>query len=444
MPYEATTQMQLFPSEYSRWNANSLPSHLLQIKIRDLDMKIRELKSAVHLDKKGKQATGSFYTLEQIAMPIVKKLAKTVKRNKKLKKATRVLDPACGYGNLLAAMAVKYGIREQNLYGCDIDIKAIRECKRTFPKGHFYHCSALELENAVEFEFGAQLEIFPKIKKAKIKKKGEKKMLDMSQIDVIVGNPPYGAIGKKIFNKCLEQEKEMVMLFPTSITHRQEYSEQILTDIRKKLDTRLMDDTEILMANNASRDFGIHILEDVGIYHVSATQGESGKMERFENKLYKKLRALFPATIKDNNNTGDYPVYMREAAFVDRNAVPLTSKDNSLSSSTFPVYFKTANEANNFKKSLYTEFIAYCHLVASDTRHATPLPLMPNYKKAWTNEDYFDYFKLDKTEQKEILKFVRTFYWQGREASDLTPQSVCAKWLSNYPDVTIPPYPEDK
>ncbi|MDR0675789.1 MAG: SAM-dependent methyltransferase [Elusimicrobiota bacterium] len=85
-----------------------------------------------HLDKDQKQDLGAVYTPEELAISMAKKL--------NWKKGQKVLDVCCGKGNLFVAVLEVYekdGITNDNLYGIDIDPKAIEFCINKFPGGHF-------------------------------------------------------------------------------------------------------------------------------------------------------------------------------------------------------------------------------------------------------------------------------------------------------------------
>lgn len=108
------------------------------------------------LTKQECQSVGAFHTPRKFALEMAKKLFPkyTTRRSKcetkaeliekfgqeavDLLKDFRLIDPCCGTGNLLAAaMNVYKWIDEEDLYGVDIDPRAVDFCMRKFPHGHF-------------------------------------------------------------------------------------------------------------------------------------------------------------------------------------------------------------------------------------------------------------------------------------------------------------------
>lgn len=104
------------------------------------------------LNKLEKQSAGAFHTPENLAIEMAKKLfpkyieCKTKKglikkfgqEGADFLKDFRLIDPCCGTGNLLAAAMNTYKwIDEEDLYGVDIDPRAVDFCIRKFPRGHF-------------------------------------------------------------------------------------------------------------------------------------------------------------------------------------------------------------------------------------------------------------------------------------------------------------------
>lgn len=108
------------------------------------------------LTKQECQSVGAFHTPRKFALEMAKKLFPkyTTRRSKcetkaeliekfgqeavDLLKDFRLIDPCCGTGNLLAAaMNVYKWIDEEDIYGVDIDPRAVDFCMRKFPHGHF-------------------------------------------------------------------------------------------------------------------------------------------------------------------------------------------------------------------------------------------------------------------------------------------------------------------
>lgn len=85
---------------------------------------------ADHLEKKQIDDQGAVYTPREIALEMAKLL--------NLKKRELVLEPCVGKGNLLVALLETYPfLKNEDLYGIDIDPEAIKFCMEKFPGGHF-------------------------------------------------------------------------------------------------------------------------------------------------------------------------------------------------------------------------------------------------------------------------------------------------------------------
>ena len=104
------------------------------------------------LSKAECKSTGAFHTPKKLALEMAKKLypdyikckSKTEiietfgDKGRDFLADFNLIDPCCGTGNLLAAaMNVYKWIDEEDLYGVDIDERAVQFCKHKFPCGHF-------------------------------------------------------------------------------------------------------------------------------------------------------------------------------------------------------------------------------------------------------------------------------------------------------------------
>ncbi len=106
----------------------------------------------LNLSKAEKQSAGAFHTPKKLAMNMAKKLypdylkcktkaeiiEKFGERGREFLNGFNLIDPCCGTGNLLAAaMNVYKWMDEEDLYGVDIDPRAVEFCIKKFPHGHF-------------------------------------------------------------------------------------------------------------------------------------------------------------------------------------------------------------------------------------------------------------------------------------------------------------------
>lgn len=106
----------------------------------------------LNLTKEERQAAGAFHTPKNLAMTMAKRLfpkyikcktkAEIIERfgdeGRKFLDGFNLIDPCCGTGNLLAAALNTYKwIDEEDIYGVDIDPRAVEFCIQKFPRGHF-------------------------------------------------------------------------------------------------------------------------------------------------------------------------------------------------------------------------------------------------------------------------------------------------------------------
>jgi type I restriction-modification system DNA methylase subunit len=89
-----------------------------------------------HLDDETQKEFGSIYTPKELAL----KMAKLLKW-----KEGPILDPCVGKGNLfVACLEIYKSLKNDDLYGVDLDSEAIKFCIKKFPGGHFQVGNCLE------------------------------------------------------------------------------------------------------------------------------------------------------------------------------------------------------------------------------------------------------------------------------------------------------------
>jgi predicted RNA methylase len=97
--------------------------------MRTKEKYLTEYAISVHLTVNERKQKGSFWTPPDLALRMAKEANYT---------GGTVLDPAVGGGALLAAMLDTYpDLQEEDVFGVDIDPKAIELCKKLFPYGNF-------------------------------------------------------------------------------------------------------------------------------------------------------------------------------------------------------------------------------------------------------------------------------------------------------------------
>ena len=113
-----------------------------------------------HLSLDSKKNNGVFYTNTSLSHKIL--------RNLSLPREATILDPCCGTGSFLFS-AYQQGYK--NLYGADIDKKSVEISSEYVPEGKFIHIDTLGNS-------------YDKVKN----------VLNLQEVDCIIGNPPYAVL----------------------------------------------------------------------------------------------------------------------------------------------------------------------------------------------------------------------------------------------------------
>ncbi|MEI0592867.1 N-6 DNA methylase [Brachyspira pilosicoli] len=132
----------------------------------DFDYKNVTISFENSLNKEYKKEYGVFYTDIELSKNIISFL--------NIPKKSIIFDPCCGLGAFLFS-AINLGYN--NIYGADIDKKAVNLCKKVIRNDNIFHIDTIF----------TPVEYILKFLKLKDKK-----------IDYICGNPPYGKISKNI------------------------------------------------------------------------------------------------------------------------------------------------------------------------------------------------------------------------------------------------------
>jgi hypothetical protein len=245
-------------------------------------------------------------------------------------------------------------------------------------------------------------------------------------------NPPYGKrsilpfnVLTKITNHVVRENKGTVVSLqtagwvndPLSITNPKNY----IYIFAPKLD-RIIHTIKLIPVLDARKLFGYvpFFGTDLGIYKL-AQNGKSVK--DFCNlvpeiiKKVMKLPSLWDAA--KVLQKGNYPIYISfthgnrgydDFYDVVKKKYHKAKPMKSLHDLCFR--FETENEAKNFFHSLQTLFIKYIHsLVKTNQRNRLEvLPWMEDYTKEWTDERFFEYFKINTEEQETIKNHMEAIY----------------------------------
>ena len=268
----------------------------------------------------------------------------------------------------------------------------------------------------------------------------EKEYFPNMNFDKIIMNPPFKKdLHLKVLNEARKHlcvNGKIVSIQPARWLLDPLKNLKKSSDFKKNQEIfKHIESLDILSANDATNLFGgegeIGIAIDLGIYILNT---------QTDNKLTIKQNSLIDKLFTKNNkmtfNTGLYKdnkdknfvclctftgkkirgqaatkCYNAYGAFINgKSKNNLTYEEEKANNPHFTVgsidkqlvaIFDTPEEAINFYNSITTVFWRYV-CFASTVTNLVPLnylPWMPDYKKAWTNEDYYKFFNITEEEQ---------------------------------------------
>lgn len=124
-----------------------------------------------------KKMTGAHYTSSELSEYMANLLFKYMKEDIKIKDEVNVLDPSCGEGDLLNAVANKFNKSNLNLFGVDIDEEAL-----DIARNNIFNNQDMELITIKNNYIDLILDL------EKNKKEDTK---EIRNVDAIIANPPY-------------------------------------------------------------------------------------------------------------------------------------------------------------------------------------------------------------------------------------------------------------
>jgi hypothetical protein len=258
--------------------------------------------------------------------------------------------------------------------------------------------------------------------------------------DMIIGNPPYGGLDKKIMKKCVElfSETEMVFLAPVRWL-QEDYDGTKSTDVFKDKKVELVDSGPHLWDNFK----GAHGALDLGIYNINGKINDYKKISKKpmsyfgtdKNLTIKKysdsLKSFVPISSilvyhgikKDKPNLS---MLWKQYGWVDKNKKCRDSKfegqtlraakELSRTTGTLDnwncVMFKTDVEVKNFWDYIHLDSFRGCMYYSHvDVHvHLDRLPFPNDFEEPWTDERFYAYFNISLQERKLIESTVKE--WQ--------------------------------
>lgn len=248
--------------------------------------------------------------------------------------------------------------------------------------------------------------------------------------DIIIGNPPYGGLDKKIIKKCIEQFADTQMVFLAPVRWLQE-------DYDEKLSDNIFKDKNVEVV-----DHGRHLWEgfdaggafDLAVYNINGNVNDYKKLIKrkeaffgsYKNLTWEKWngqRHYVPVKgiVSDHGNWWDNAeLFKREWGYVANGTLTagkrngLTPQDawasetNGKLSNWYGPKLKTAKEAKNFWDYLHLgSFMYFMKKLTVDVNvHLDRLPFPADFTTPWTDKMFYDYFNITKQEQNIIEKTI--------------------------------------
>lgn len=339
-------------------------------------------------------------------------------------------DPTCGSSNLLMAVAIvkkiDLGEKDENIameiFGYDIDERMINLSKQRF-------------ENYFGYSFENNFVIcdYTTIKTTKTFDKG-------------IANPPFNKNGSRlieleVMENMLKQCNNAVVLGTT--TNVLDLAGDLkrgkkLEKYKNVLDNNLK---KLIKVKNSESFFDIDLAKELGIFVIEKNKGADFDSFRFTDSSGNDLSFLYNKIIKKVDETGlslkkhwtddkNNENYLPLKVLVSKGNYNIISFEKSRTKSNEPEDKKREwnvarglilekNQQENFKKSVCNEFYFFLVkklLTSQNIKNINRfLPFMGDYTKIWTNDDYFNYFKLSECEKEIILKEMEEYTKKFKE-----------------------------
>lgn len=245
--------------------------------------------------------------------------------------------------------------------------------------------------------------------------------------DIIVTNPPYNRrLHLDILEECVKISKEVVNISPTGHLHDlpaviglkkstfQQYEDTLLVHMKNAKSVKREDANQLFgIGSFVDVDITVYDKNKHDLYKKIWMQDENKSLEVF-NKVVIDYVVNKHKSIKGHigcdsgaykmNLSGihGHPGNKDEFDIVSTNYNVVTNAE-MLS----PASFTTEKERVNFFNSLHTDFMRYINYLTRQGVHIHYefLPWMGDYKSAWDNERYYEFFKISEKEKELIERF---------------------------------------
>jgi hypothetical protein len=244
---------------------------------------------------------------------------------------------------------------------------------------------------------------------------------------MIIGNPPWSkVIAPRVAEKCLNLTKNIILIMPTNIYEKNINKEH---DKRRHTLGPYLKNLEVI--NDSNEQFGIGEDRNPAIWTFSKEGGfdwESivDKLSDLQLKIQDQILKEDLMTIGRSSKifTGDYFMMIsrrhghfkagmedgREWDYYDLFSRNQRVNDPGAKTGA-KLFFKTWQEAENFRQSVFTVFYKYMISIYKKTSMSSlsSYPIMKDYTKPWTNARFYKYFNISQDEQEIIEKTMEKF-----------------------------------
>jgi len=260
------------------------------------------------------------------------------------------------------------------------------------------------------------------------------------KFDLIISNPPYNQnLDLKILKEIYDIGEKICFVHPAGWTYTKKQNVSKIIQKAKKIPLVYFEKIE-----NPSILFGIHILSDVAIslFNINGKNIIDKIDLHGDSEIYKSLKCKILNFCKNNKNL--YNLDIKKLKFqcgiaairghkIKRypsdnvngfySFIQLTDESIHIGTDTkYPIkfFFKTENEAINFKDYLKTKIARFCLSIYkinqnTDSGELASVPYMPTYERPWTDEAVAAELGLTDEELAWAINWIPDYYPEDKE-----------------------------
>ena len=239
------------------------------------------------------------------------------------------------------------------------------------------------------------------------------------KFDVCIMNPPYNkTLHLQIIEKVLKVCDKTVNISPAGWLLDLPAVMSIKKTTYQRFEntiSRHIVSLNLLTASEASAIFDAAFFQNVGIYYIDKTI-ESDVYSRIVFMTSLKVKSIFDKTIMKVYNKEIDNLYSHiKISTIHGN--PGTKKEFDVVTPQYRLIKKlkpvsmTDQEFKNWHQSCNTKFMKYCNYLTRNGQHVAAhlLPFMNDYSHEWSDEMFYDYFKLSEDEIETLEQFGRMY-----------------------------------